>query len=140
MIALLICFAIIVTICLLASRAKTPRSVDIGGKNYSLRAEDDAVIAAFCEACGYPDCQQISDREITVPKHWNETYLQYNELQKAQGFDLTPFKGKSAREFVFAVSDNTYLTLLISEKSIIAAHICDSDGGGMRGIQQETAP
>ena len=69
-----------------------------------------------------------------MPKHWNETYTRYNELQRQQGFDLAPFKGKPAKEYVYFVADARNATVLVSGNRIIAAHVCSCDGSEMRMI------
>ena len=123
---------ILTALLLLLLRSGAPDTIDINGERVSLRVKDDEELKAFCEECSYETYEPVSDREITVPLHWNETYQEYNELQKVQGFDLVPYKGKSARELVYAVPDDEYLTLLISDKRIIAAHLSASDGSNMR--------
>lgn len=131
----LLCLLIFVAVCLLTLRAGAPDTVEINGESYSLRAQDEADIAAFVSACGYEVGELLFDGEITVPKHWNETYSQYNELQRSQGFDLVPYKGKPARKTEYALADSEkVLTLLIGEHQIIAAHICGADGGNMRAL------
>ena len=96
---------------------------------------DEADITAFISVCGYDDADLISDTDITVPKHWNTAYTAYNDLQLAQGFDLTPYKGKSARELVFSLSDSPeHLYLLLCDDKIIAAHICSHDGSAVRPL------
>ena len=131
----LLCLLIFTAICLLSLRAGAPDTVEINGEDYSLRAEDDADIAAFINVCGYEVGEPLYEHEITVPKHWNDTYTRYNELQQQQGLDLVPYKGKPARERCYTVvgSDET-ITLLLGEDRIIAAHICDSSGDNMQPL------
>ena len=134
----LLCLLIFTAVCLLSLRAGAPDTVEINGENYSLRAEDEADIAAFISVCGYEVGEQLSEREITVPKYWNDTYTNYNELQRQQGFDLVPYKGKSACELCYTVDgSDKMITLLIGEDRIIAAHICDTDGGNMQPFINE---
>ena len=130
-----VCVIIFVIICLLALRAGAPRTVMIDGVSCSLRAENDGDIEAFIIACGYEPEAMVSDREITVPKVWNDLYSEYSELQSAQGFNLVPYKGKPAREIVYAVKDSDeYVTVLVSDSIIAAAHICRMDGGDIKPL------
>ena len=131
---MLIGFVMLAAVCLMILRSGTPESVEIDGVEVSLCAENGEAVALFCEACGYPVGEPLSDREITVPKHWNEIYQRYNELQKEQGFDLLLYKGKTARELVYAVSDDELFTLLICDNKICAAHLSSADGTEMHGI------
>ena len=130
----LLCSVIIAALCLFVMRSKAPDTVEINGERVSLCAMDEEDVAAFCKVCGLEIGEPVSDREITVPKHWNATYQSYNDLQKAQGFDLTPYKGKTARELVYAVSVDEYLTLLICDSTIIAAHLSAIDGGEYKAV------
>jgi len=123
----LLCAAVFVAVCFLMLRSTAPDTVEINGKDVPLGVSDDEDISAFLSLCGYDDMQVLSDKEITVPVIWNEVYAEYQELQESQGFDLVPYKGKSAREIVFDCGDE-YLTLLISGEKIIAAHINSDDG------------
>lgn len=125
-----VCVIIIAAVCLPTLRLGAPDTVEIGGESYSMRAENGEDIKAFISACGYETDELISDREITVPKIWNDTYKDYNDTQLRQGFDLTPYKGKPARELIYSlVSDDGYITLLVSEGRMIAAHKSAMDGG-----------
>lgn len=128
----LIGVVLLAAVCLTALRSCSPDTVTIGGERYPLKAQDAADVAAFLTACGYEAPEPVFAHEITVPKQWNDVYTAYNELQQRQGFDLTPYKGRPATEYVYFVSEGRNVTVLVSGKRIIAAHICDCDGGEMR--------
>ena len=120
----LLAVLMILGFCLMALRAGAPDCVQINGENYPLAAEDEKDVEAFLTACGYVPEGCVSDREITVPKHWNDVYTAYYELQLTQGFNLVPYKGHPARELVYASKDSdSYATVLISGGRIIAAHL-----------------
>ena len=128
-----VCAVILVAVCLFILRAGAPDTVEIGGESYSLRAEDETDIEAFLAVCGYDQPQLLSTHEIRVPLHWNGIYERYQALQKEQGFDLVPYKGKPATERIYKAGGR-YLTVLTGEGRIIAAHSCDADGGNMKGL------
>ena len=131
----LVCTAVFIAVCLIALKAGAPDTVSIGSEDYSLSAADEADITAFISVCGYDTADMISDTVITVPKHWNTAYTEYNGMQLAQGFDLTPYKGKSARELVFRLAGSSeYLYIMLCDGKIIAAHICSYDGSGIRPL------
>lgn len=131
------CVIIFVLICLISLRGGLPAKVNVNGEAFSLRAQDEADIAALLTACGFEDAELLSERGIVVPKHWNETYTAYNELQRAQGLDLSSYKGKSAAERTYSIDEDDALTLLIADGSVIAAHICHTDGSGLRPLFTE---
>lgn len=126
-----------VTICLVALRGKPQDQWDINGEKISLTAENEADVEAFLTACGYEAPEFLFTHEITVPKQWNDVYTRYNELQREQGFDLVPYKGKPAAEYLYFVDDTLNATVLVSDGRIIAAHICDIDGGEMKIIKEQ---
>lgn len=114
--------------CLIAVRGGASDTIEIRGEKVSLSAKDEADVERFLSVCGYEDCEFLFANEITVPKHWNDVYTRYNELQREQGFDLIPYKGKTAEKWEFFVSDGKNATVLTRGGRIIAAHICSCDG------------
>ena len=119
-----VCFLILLTVCLLMLRAAPRDSVTVGDEQVGVKIDDDGDIEAFIARCGYTVEGCVSDEEITVPKTWNDVYSAYNELQQQQGFDLRPYKGRSARKVVYALADGAgYVTVLTSGGRIIAADI-----------------
>lgn len=117
------CFVLFAAVCAVMLRAAAPDTVMIAGEPYPLTVEDDSAIDAFLAACGCPAEGCITDEAITVPKHWNDVYAAYNDLQREQGLDLTPYKGKAARQLTYAVKDSSdAAVLLVADGRVIAAH------------------
>ena len=123
-----------VVICLVALRGRAADTMEYDGERVSLRAEDEADIERFLTSCGYSPIEFLFQTEVTVPKNWNEVYTEYNELQRQQGFDLVPYKGKLAVEYEYFVDDTLNATVLVSGQKIIAAHVANCDGREMRMI------
>ena len=123
----LLCAAVFVAVCFLMLRSTAPDFVEINGADVPLGVSDDEGIAVFLGYCGYDDSPVLSDKEIIVPVIWNDVYEEYQELQEAQGFDLVPYKGKQAREIGFDCGDE-FVTVLVCDEKIIAAHKTDTDG------------
>lgn len=124
-----------VTICLVALRGRAADTMEINGETVTLRAEDEADVERFLTLCGYSSPEFLFQHEITVPKNWNDIYTEYNELQRQQGFDLVPYKGKTAVEYEYFVDDTLNASVLVSENRIIAAHVANCDGREMRMIR-----
>lgn len=122
----LLCAAVFVAVCFLMLRSTAPDFIGINGMDVPLGVSDDEDITAFLNLCGYEDVQTISDKEIIVPVIWNDVYTEYQEIQRSQGFDLVPYKGKQAREMVFDCGDED-ITLLVCGGKIIAAHKIGAD-------------
>lgn len=126
---------LVAVICLAALRGKSGDAAVVNDEKVLLSAESEADVEDFLTACGYESPEFLFEHEITVPKQWNETYEAYNELQRQQGFDLVPYKGKPATEYVYFVSDTHNAVVLASDNKIIAAHICECDGSEMKIIK-----
>lgn len=119
------CLLIIAVVSLLSLRGIPPKTVKLDGEDVGLHIDSDADIEAFIDACGRQVEGCVTDEEITVPKTWNETYEAYNELQRRQGFDLRPYKGKQVRRLVYAAAgEEETVTVLVSDDRIIAAEVC----------------
>ena len=69
-----------------------------------------------------------------MPKIWNAVFEEYDRLQLAQGFDLVPYKGKTARRLVYSLADGRgFAEILISGWRIIAADNCSMKPGDKAG-------
>ena len=82
---------------------------------------DEAEIVAFLEGKGYSPTK-ISEEEIIIPTVWNETFENYNLLQKEQGFDLHNMRGKTVLKYSFSSGDSE-ITLLISDGVLIGCDV-----------------
>ena len=75
-------------------------------------------------------------KEVRIPVRFDETYEQYNELQKQQGFDLRKFRACSVKEYTYALNGaegssvpiNAHLLVLDGE--IIGADISSAEADG----------
>ena len=109
---------------LLLLRPGAADTVSIAGESYPLAADSVGDVEAFITACGYEPARCIGDRVITVPRTWNGVYTSYNDLQREQGLDLTPYRGCEAREQIYELSGTgDRAAVLISGGRIIAAHL-----------------
>lgn len=128
---LLLSALMIVGLILLLLRPGVPDAVSIAGESYPLTAACDDDIEAFLTACGYDPAECIGDRMITVPKSWNSVYTAYDDLQRAQGLGLAPYKGKQARELIYTLKGtDDRAAVLVSDGRIIAAHLGTMIYGG----------
>lgn len=88
-----------------------------------------------------------SEREVQVPKTFDETYEAYNAIQLAQGLDLTPYQGKRATLYTYELTEypsgaeGVTANLLIRKNKLIAADIsaAEADGfvHGITGMPEE---
>lgn len=96
----------------------------------------------FLHSQGWETSEEpISCREAVIPTEWNDVYTKYNELQLAQGFDLSKHRGETVMIYTYAVlnyegqPDNMVANLVISGGKLIGADVsCTELGGFMQGI------
>ena len=61
---------------------------------------------------------------VVIPKAVDDTYNDYNSLQKGIGLELEPFRGESVSRFTYRIKDSRYrVTLLCFKAHVIAGHI-----------------
>lgn len=75
------------------------------------------------------------EREVLIPREFDETYLAYNELQKQQGFDLARLHGKTVTQYGYAVLNppedgDAIATLLVRGGKIVGADLASTEQGG----------
>lgn len=84
-------------------------------------------------------------KEITIPAEWSNVYEEYNTIQKKQGFDLTPYKGKTAVIYTYNITnykgnENVIADLIVSGGVLIGADLCDpaASGGFLTSLEEHT--
>ncbi|MEG1427810.1 MAG: DUF4830 domain-containing protein, partial [Oscillospiraceae bacterium] len=88
----------------------------------------------------------IDTREVTIPKTFNEIYVKYNAMQKAQKFDLKPYSGMNCHQYIYLIENypNTtreiHATLLVYQGLIIGGDVsCAEVDGFMHGFAPDSA-
>ena len=72
----------------------------------SLQAETNEERIAYLESLGWKvNAEPIESLRLTLPNTLTEPYLSYNELQLKQGFDLTPYLGKTLERCTYCVTN-----------------------------------
>ncbi len=79
--------------------------------------------------------------EVTIPAEFDDTYANYNELQKLSGFDLTKYAGKTAMKYTFKVlndaenAEEKVINLLVFENHVIGGDVSTTQiGGEIKGL------
>lgn len=82
--------------------------------------------------------------EIVIPYEFDAVYEQYNQLQLSQGYDLTRWKGMTAKRYTYRITnypntqDEVYANLIICREQIIAGDVSSlSIHGFMHGLAYE---
>ncbi len=79
---------------------------------------------------GWQVKEVYSSQKVIIPKEFDETYFKYNELQKKQGLNLKPHRGKKADKYTYIIENypndlkDVRLTMLIRKGKLIGADVC----------------
>lgn len=86
------------------------------------------------------DPQPVEEFTTNIPKSFDSVYEEYNNIQKAQGLDLSKYKGKKVTRYTYSVTNypkdtsgepsQVYLNLIVYKKRVIGGDISSPDGGG----------
>ena len=85
------------------SKDSTP-AAKVGGVN--MRASTAQERVAFFSQFGYKISEDpLEVKEVVIPTEFDETYEEYNEIQKSQGLDLSKYKGKRVKMWSYTVKN-----------------------------------
>ena len=84
----------------------------------------------------------VESGQVRIPQEGNEVFDRYNALQKSQGYDLSPYAGKTVMRYVYKIknypgaTEPGYATLLILKDRVIGGDVTDPAAKGViRGFQ-----
>ena len=83
----------------------------------------------------------IEEKTVTIPSEFDKIFAAYNELQKAQGLDLSRYKKKAVTRYTFTLTDykdaegkpydgRVYANVLVYRNRVIGGDICSADVNG----------
>lgn len=105
-------------------------------------AADAAGCIEFLKQFGWDvNTTPLEEEKIVIPAELDDVYKEYNEIQKAQGLDISLYAGKEVTHMQFEVTnypggeENVEANLLIYDSKVIAGDICNvSLNGFMHGF------
>ena len=112
---------------------KHPAAEPVMGTSNS---EKDEIAARFMRTLGYEVGVRIEIQTIIIPAVFDNTYKNYNALQKEGGFDLTKYRGKKVLRCTYSLPDystevdGVRVNLLFSADTIIGGDIMTVDVDG----------
>lgn len=87
--------------------------------------------------------QPVEIEQVSIPEKFNDVYINYNEMQKSQGFNLEKYKGKTVKRYCFKVTnykdvikdnknnfDDVFINVLIYKNKIIAGEVFSNNLDG----------
>ena len=125
-IVLLLVGIIVISVTFVSNRTSEAQSVSA-----VISAKTDSERRAYLSKYGYKLASDCEQKEITIPKKWNDVYNSYNQIQKNQGFDLTDYKGQKATLYTYTVTnykgkgDCIVADMLVCEGKLIGGDICN---------------
>ncbi len=82
------------------------------------------------------DAGSVETAEVTIPAEFDKIFAGYNEMQKAQGLDLSKYKNKAVTRYTFTVTNyedydgTVYANVLVRRGRVIGGDICSADVSG----------
>lgn len=118
-------------------------------EEHNTHAADNAARIAFLSGFGWEvSAEPLECVSVIIPQQFGDVYRNYNELQTAQGFDLTRHRGKQVTRYTYVVlnypgqAEYIRANLLVLDDEIIAGDICSvyAKNGFMHGLQLPQQP
>ena len=135
--AVILSVAILTTMIILIPSADGSGDITASGKvNYdSVSNEED--IVKFIESFGWSvDSTPLEKEEVTIPADFDKVFINYNEIQKRQGLDLSLYKRKTVTRYTFKITNypdydgTVYANVIIYRSRVIGGDICSASPDG----------
>lgn len=109
---------------------------------YNLCAKNSEERIGFLSQFGWEvQVEPIEVSEITIPSKFNDTYENYNNIQKEQGLDLSKYKNKTCIKYTYQVLNyknapgGIRANILVLNNKVIGGDICSVElNGFMHGF------
>lgn len=104
----------------------------VGATNMKAETNEER-IAFFSQFSWVVNENPIEVKEVVIPEEFDETYTQYNELQKKQGLDLSDYKGVRVKMWSYEIlnypgyenSDGVIRgNILVYQGTVIGGDVC----------------
>ena len=110
----------------------------------NIRTNEDRV--AYLSSLGW-DCdpEYVVEKNIVIPREFNDVYTQYNEFQLSQGFDLRDYHGMEVTLYAYRVinyseeSETVYAQLIICGSEVIGGDVHSTAADGFMLPLKRTA-
>lgn len=107
-----------------------------------LRTNEQRV--ALLRDCGWEVIEEPrGEREVQIPEEFDEVYESYNQIQLAQGLDLTPCRGRRATLYTYEITNHpsgeqgVTANLLVRRGKLIAADVSSPQADGfVHGLRE----
>ena len=145
-----VCVALLLLVCLVAFVPElqpvaaageiTEQEESISYENVKSAADGVAFLAQF----GWKtDPVPTEETTVTIPAEFDKIFAAYNELQRAQGMDLSSYSGRVVQRYTYRVTNyegytgTVFANLLVSRGRVIGGDICAAEQNGfLHGFQK----
>lgn len=113
--------------------------------NYEkIRSNDDRI--TFLQQFGWQvEGEPVESTTVSVPREFDKVFAAYNEMQRAQGLDLSDYSGKTVERYTYTVTnyegyaEGVQANLLIYRGRVIGGDICATQADGfLHGFARPT--
>lgn len=109
-----------------------------GSVEYSYdKVKTSADAANFLAQFGWTvDGANAKSVTVTIPSEFDKVFAAYNEIQRAQGLDLSKYKKKELTRYTFVITNykdyegTVYANVLVYRNKVVGGDICSADVTG----------
>ena len=82
------------------------------------------------------EAQPLREQQVIIPAEFDKIFAAYNEIQRAQGLDLSSFKKKNVMRYTYTVTNypnydgTVYVNILVYRNVVIGGDVCSADVNG----------
>lgn len=82
------------------------------------------------------EAQPLREQQVLIPAEFDKIFAAYNEIQRAQGLDLSSFKKKNVMRYTYTVTNYpnyegaVYINILVYRNAVIGGDVCSADVNG----------
>lgn len=132
----IVCISVVVLSVILLFRGNSITNANAKTKgNTAAKTNEQRV--SYLKSFGWEVSEEASEIvEVAIPVEFSDVYKKYNALQKAQGFDLSKYRGKRVKRYSYAVTNYPnepkfiVANILVFEDEVIAGDICSLKADG----------
>lgn len=91
------------------------------------------------------DAAPVEESAVTVPARFDKIFAAYNELQRAQGLDLSSYGGRTVQRYTYRITNygdyegTVYANLLVFRGRVIGGDISSAESGDfLHGFQKNS--
>lgn len=94
---------------------------------------------SFLRQCGWVVNSELEQSEaVEIPSEFDAVYTAFNTIQLTQGYDLTPYAGKTVMSYTYPVQNypgeenSVYAELLVQSGEVIGGTVYSSENSNIR--------